>query len=216
MVWLGESPSTSQRQYLIKHTTRYVRANLSEVVWRLDVDSLEEREASALELNEIGCVRFECNQAIHFDPYRDNRSLGAFVIVDTMTNNTVGAGMLLKVCDAPRETKTYGGVTPQMRSERLGFQGGGVMVSGVSVNAAFLLRLEAHLFEHLVTVIALPHERIETLIACSRAGAVALGLGPSATPPVQSAHAPPTWEITVDADQTIDDIVDEVLQLVSR
>ena len=217
VVWLGESPSTSQRQYLIKHTTRYVRATLSEVVWQLDVDSLEETSASALELNDIGCIRFECNQALHFDPYRDNRSLGAFVIVDTMTNNTVGAGMLLRVCAGPEEKKTYGGVTPQVRSERLGFQAGVVMFSGVNVNAAFLLRLEARLFDQIATVIALPDARMETRIACGRAGAVVLGLGGGGLTslPAPSKHDPPTWDVTVSEAQTLDDIVAEVLQLVS-
>ncbi len=91
VVWMGETPLDPERSYVIKHTTRYVRTNVEEVAWQLDLETLEQNEGvDSLELNDIGLVRFTTHRPLVFDAYQKNRATGAFIIIDSMTNNTVG------------------------------------------------------------------------------------------------------------------------------
>jgi bifunctional enzyme CysN/CysC len=84
----------------IKHTTRWGRALVKELQYRLDVNTLHRDEAAAsLTLNEIGRVRLRTTVPLFFDEYRRNRTTGSFVLVDEVTNNTVGAGMILGPTD---------------------------------------------------------------------------------------------------------------------
>jgi bifunctional enzyme CysN/CysC len=94
--WMDErAPLTPGRVYALKHTTRWVRAKVTDVAYRVDVDTLHrDQEASALALNEIGRVRLRTTSPLFVDPYRDNRATGSFILVDEATNRTVGAGML--------------------------------------------------------------------------------------------------------------------------
>jgi len=94
VVWMSETALDPNRPYLLKHTTRNVRARVTHIVHRTDVNTLEKHHAAALDLNEIGRVRFSTNQPIYLDPYRENRPTGAFVLIDFQTNNTVAAGMI--------------------------------------------------------------------------------------------------------------------------
>jgi bifunctional enzyme CysN/CysC len=80
----------------IKHTTRWGRTLVKELQYRLDINTLHRDEsADHLSLNEIGRVRLRTTVPLFFDPYRRNRATGSFVLVDEVTNNTVGAGMIL-------------------------------------------------------------------------------------------------------------------------
>jgi len=94
--WMDErAPLTPGRVYALKHTTRWVRAKVTDVAYRVDVDTLHrDQEATALALNEIGRVRLRTTSPLFVDPYRDNRATGSFILVDEATNRTVGAGML--------------------------------------------------------------------------------------------------------------------------
>jgi len=96
LVWMNERPLELGKSYFLKHTTRLVRASVEAVSGRLDVDTLGEQPASTLELNDIGRVVVSCNQPLYLDPYARNREVGAFVIVDALTNNTMGAGMIVE------------------------------------------------------------------------------------------------------------------------
>jgi bifunctional enzyme CysN/CysC len=95
--WMSETGGLQARQKLaIKHTTRWARAMVNEVQYRLDVNTLHrDEEASSLTLNEIGRVSLRTTAPLFFDEYRRNRTTGSFILVDEATNNTVAAGMIL-------------------------------------------------------------------------------------------------------------------------
>jgi sulfate adenylyltransferase large subunit len=93
--WMSESPVRAGARVAIKHTTRWGRAVLDEIVSRLDVDTLEHVPADTLELNDIGRVRLRLSTPLMVDPYADNRTTGAFVLVGEATNDTVAAGMVI-------------------------------------------------------------------------------------------------------------------------
>jgi bifunctional enzyme CysN/CysC len=94
--WMDESPSRPHGRYLVKHTTRSVRGVITELVHRIDVDTLHHDESvTELELNEIGRVRLRTGTPLVFDPYDRNRRTGAFILIDEATNATVAAGMIL-------------------------------------------------------------------------------------------------------------------------
>jgi len=104
VVWMHEEAAASGRSYLIKHTSSMVPGVLSSVRYKVDVntmkrdkhdDSLDQEVSDSLELNEIGRCHITLHRPIAFDPYDKNRSTGAFIIVDRMTNVTVGAGMIV-------------------------------------------------------------------------------------------------------------------------
>jgi bifunctional enzyme CysN/CysC len=100
--WMGEEPSRRQGRYLVKHTARTVRGIVSEVVHRIDVDTLHRDEsADSLGLNDIGRVRLRTSSPLLFDPYDRNRRTGSFILIDESTNATVAAGMILGAADAP-------------------------------------------------------------------------------------------------------------------
>jgi bifunctional enzyme CysN/CysC len=95
--WLTEQSSLRPGSKLaIKHTTRWGRALVKDLQYRLDVNTLHrDEQAQALTLNEIGRVRLRTTVPLFFDEYRRNRTTGSFILVDEVTNNTVGAGMIL-------------------------------------------------------------------------------------------------------------------------
>ncbi|MFG0254783.1 MAG: sulfate adenylyltransferase subunit CysN, partial [Rhodopirellula sp. JB053] len=95
LVWMGEEAMVPGKTYLIKHTTQTLPGNVQTLKYRVDVNSLHRMPAPTLELNEIGRVAIELSAPIHMDPYRRNRSTGAFIVVDRITNSTVAAGMIL-------------------------------------------------------------------------------------------------------------------------
>jgi bifunctional enzyme CysN/CysC len=94
--WLSESVTLrSGAKYAIKHTTRWARALVTDFQYRLDINTLHREEGvESLELNEIGRVRLRTTKPLLFDPYRQNRETGSFILVDEATNATVGAGMI--------------------------------------------------------------------------------------------------------------------------
>jgi sulfate adenylyltransferase large subunit len=92
--WLADGRGAPGSRYLLKHTTRTVRARLEAIDHRLDVATLEPEPADALALNDIGRVRIHTAEPLAADPYAVVRATGAFVLVDETTNDTVAAGMI--------------------------------------------------------------------------------------------------------------------------
>jgi sulfate adenylyltransferase large subunit len=93
--WMADSPLERGGRWLIKHTSRYVRATCSEVICSFDVNEPGRRfQLGALGLNDLGAVRFELTAPIFCDAYRANRNTGAFIVIDETTNDTVAAGMI--------------------------------------------------------------------------------------------------------------------------
>lgn len=96
VVWMAEQPLTPGRTYTLKHTTRQVAAEVAVFRYGVDVNTLEHRAVARLGLNEVGHVQLSLTQPLACDPYRVNAATGAFVLIDRLTNNTVGAGMILE------------------------------------------------------------------------------------------------------------------------
>ena len=94
--WLGEKSLVPNGKYLIKHTTREVRAIVKAVHYKLDISTLEEKtENKTVSLNEIARLTLRTTQPLFFDSYRRNRATGSLILIDEATNVTVGAGMIL-------------------------------------------------------------------------------------------------------------------------
>ena len=93
--WLSERPVATGARLAVKHTTRWTRAILEEVLSTLDVGTLEQVPGDGLALNDLARVRLRLAGPLLVDPYATNRQTGAFVLVDESTNETVGAGMVL-------------------------------------------------------------------------------------------------------------------------
>jgi len=93
--WMVDQPLRQGGRYAIKHTTRWARAMVAELTYRLDVNTLSKDEsATELGLNEIGRVRLRITAPLMHDPYHENRLTGSFILVDEATNVTAGAGMI--------------------------------------------------------------------------------------------------------------------------
>jgi sulfate adenylyltransferase subunit 1 len=92
--WLGETPLSPARTYLLRHTTREVKAKVARIEHRVNVNTMEREPIDALAMNDIAHLTFKLAQPVFADPYGENRSTGAFIIIDESTNNTVGAGMI--------------------------------------------------------------------------------------------------------------------------
>ena len=94
VVWMSEEPMLRGRNYLMKIGTRTVTATIAPIKHKVNVNTMEHLAANRLDLNEIGMCELELDRPIVFEPYETNRDLGGFVLIDRMTNNTVGAGLL--------------------------------------------------------------------------------------------------------------------------
>jgi sulfate adenylyltransferase large subunit len=103
VVWMHEEPLVVGRTYIAKHTTRTVRATARAIRYRIDVGSLDEVAAERLAMNEIAEVEFETNLPLFFDAYAENRSMGALILIDGLTNATVGAAMIVGIAEATDE-----------------------------------------------------------------------------------------------------------------
>ena len=94
VVWMHDEPMLQGRTYLMKIGARTVSATVAPLKYRINVNSLEHVAAEKLELNDIGVAEIELDRPIAFQPYKENRALGGFILIDRLTNNTVGAGLL--------------------------------------------------------------------------------------------------------------------------
>jgi bifunctional enzyme CysN/CysC len=94
VVWMHEEPLLRGRAYILKLGAKSVPATVSPIKYRINVDTLEHVPANRLELNDIGVCGLEVGSAIAFEPYKDSRVLGGFILIDRLSNHTVGAGLL--------------------------------------------------------------------------------------------------------------------------
>jgi bifunctional enzyme CysN/CysC len=99
VVWMAEKPFVPGRSYWVKQTTRTVSGEIADLRYAVDVNSLEKRPTAQLAMNEVGHVLLSLTQPLAYDPYKINPATGAFILVDRLTNNTVGAGMILEPQD---------------------------------------------------------------------------------------------------------------------
>jgi bifunctional enzyme CysN/CysC len=94
IVWMHEAPLLQGRAYLMKSGARTVTATIAPVKHKINVNTLDELPAERLELNDIGVCELELDRPIPFEPYADNRTLGGFILIDRLSNATVGAGLI--------------------------------------------------------------------------------------------------------------------------
>jgi sulfate adenylyltransferase subunit 1 len=94
VVWLNETPVQLNYTYLAKHTTLQVRAKVTRIQHRIDVDSLHHEPAQELAMNGIAVLEIETSIPLFFDSYEHSRTTGSFILVDPLSNATVGAGMI--------------------------------------------------------------------------------------------------------------------------
>jgi sulfate adenylyltransferase large subunit len=102
VVWMHERPLKVNSPYLLKHTTQLVTAVVTRLHHRVDINTLAGEAAQELGTNDIGAVTIETNRPLFFDSYRTSRETGSFILIDPVTNATVGAGMIEEAL-RPRE-----------------------------------------------------------------------------------------------------------------
>ncbi|RRV27342.1 sulfate adenylyltransferase subunit CysN [Pseudomonas sp. o96-267] len=134
LVWMGEEPMLPGKKYDIKRATSYVPGSIPSIVHRVDVNTLEQGAASELRLNEIGRVKVALDAPIALDGYEYNRTTGAFIVVDRLTNGTVGAGMIIAdpVAHGGGQHGRLAHVSTEERASRFGQQPATVLFSGLS------------------------------------------------------------------------------------
>lgn len=163
IVWMADQAMLPGTRYDIKHTSRHISAVISALQYRIDVDTLERQDAQSLKLNEIGRCEITLDQDIYCDPYWLNRVTGAFIIIDRLSNATVGAGMIdddIPVADHIAELQRPSSVhhvAPEERAARYRQQAATVLFIGLSGAGKTTLAhaLERRLFDmgHAVTVL---------------------------------------------------------------
>jgi bifunctional enzyme CysN/CysC len=164
VVWMGEKPFAPGRSYWIKQTTRTVAGEIAEIRAGVDVNTLERRPAIQLAMNEVGHVVLALNQPLAYDAYKANASTGAFIVIDRLTNTTVGAGMILPPGErgggtgdhwgqerrsSQRLKAKLGHVTPADRERQLGQRGLTILITGLTASgkASVAFALEKKLFD---------------------------------------------------------------------
>jgi bifunctional enzyme CysN/CysC/sulfate adenylyltransferase subunit 1 len=104
VVWLNEGPLELNRTYLVKHTTRQAKAQVTRIQSRVDVNTFSQQPARVLEMNGIALVELETSNPLFFDSYDQSRATGSFILVDPFSNATVAAGMIREDLSQPRDT----------------------------------------------------------------------------------------------------------------
>jgi bifunctional enzyme CysN/CysC len=94
IVWMNDQAMLPGRPYRLKISAKTVTVTMGHPKYRLNVNTLERLAAKKLELNEVGVCNIAVDRPIAFDPYKDNRDTGGFILIDRLSNNTVGAGLL--------------------------------------------------------------------------------------------------------------------------
>jgi bifunctional enzyme CysN/CysC len=144
IVWMAEEPMTPGKIYTVKHITRLTGGMVSALRYRVDINTLHRVDADVLRLNEIGRCQVVLNQPVAFDAYKRNRATGAFILVDRLTNGTVGAGMILEhTAGDPRDLwdaeprsgqlpEQHGSVTTAQREARFGQKPITILLTGLT------------------------------------------------------------------------------------
>jgi sulfate adenylyltransferase subunit 1 len=94
VVWMHENELETGREYFIKHGSKMTTGHAQNIVSKYDVNTMDKQPSSQLAVNDIGTVDFVVGEVLHFDAYNDNQGTGAFIIIDRISNVTVGAGMI--------------------------------------------------------------------------------------------------------------------------
>ncbi|MDX1630861.1 MAG: sulfate adenylyltransferase subunit CysN [Thermoanaerobaculia bacterium] len=174
-VWMDEKELEPGRDLILKQTTVEAPAKVTDLRYRINVETLHREDAERLTLNEIGRIRLESPRLIAHDPYLTNRATGAFILVDRMTNHTVAAGTILErhsaeevtshptAPDAATNVQPHpSSIVPEARAERLGQSPLTVWLTGLprSGKSSIAYGLEKRLFEEGASVQVLDGENL--------------------------------------------------------
>ncbi|QEY59466.1 sulfate adenylyltransferase subunit CysN [Pseudomonas sp. C27(2019)] len=134
LVWMDEQPLLPGKRYDFKRATSYIPGNISSIEHRVDVNTLAHNAVSSLQLNEVGRVKISLDAPLALDDYQANRTTGAFIVIDRLSNITVGAGMIIAPDSLPSTSRTLtkNRVSRDERTLRLGQQPVTVLFSGLS------------------------------------------------------------------------------------
>jgi hypothetical protein len=177
------------RTYLVKHTTRQTKVRALGIHHRVNINTLEQELATQLNMNDIASVEFEAHVPLFFDPYASNRATGSFILIDQISNATVGAGMIQEDLSASRGQEELELRSPQVAENRVSAEER--YQRHAHYPATFLLenqpalasRLERALFEqgfevlHLDGDEASPYALLETIRLTQRIGAISIYSG---------------------------------------
>ena len=94
LVWMHDEPMFPGRPYLLKIGAKTVMATVTEIKYQVNVNNMDHMAAKKLELNAIGVCNINLDRQIAFDAYKENRDTGGFILIDRLSNNTVGAGLI--------------------------------------------------------------------------------------------------------------------------
>ena len=195
IVWMAEQPLTPGRQYAIKLATRKVYGSISLIHHRIDVNTLEHHDANELKLNEIGSCTVSVTAPVVFDPYKKSKWTGSFIIIDRLTNGTVGAGMIT----GTTEDEELSPVSVQDRAARFSQTATAMALLGAN-GTAYAYQLERKLFDNGHAATVLERANIELVMAIKHAGLLCLCLENNSS-----------MDIVFDTDkQSIDDIYAEL------
>jgi sulfate adenylyltransferase subunit 1 len=100
VVWMNEAPLVVGKEYIVKLGGKQCFGRVTSIQYRIDVNSLEQTSVSELKLNEIALVRFELTAPIAYDKYSECRGTGNLIVIDRLSNATVGAGMIVAPAEA--------------------------------------------------------------------------------------------------------------------
>jgi hypothetical protein len=199
---MHEQPLERGTVVLLQQGGMCVPGAVRKIVHRVDPETYERQPASQLALNEIGLVRLEAARALVFDPYRDNRRTGSFILIDRIGNHTLAAGMVERALASeprPRQTPEMRSfpVTPAERFERYGHHPALV----VSRSQALRRALERALFDAgaavaILDVLPAPAQ-VRQLLANGLILLAPPGGGPSAIEAVETASIDDSVEATL-------------------
>jgi sulfate adenylyltransferase large subunit len=188
-VWLAETPMVVGRTYLVKHTARQTKIRALRIRHRVNVNTFEQESATQLNVNDIASVEFEAHVPLFFDPYASNRTTGSFILIDAISNATVGAGMIQEDLSGPEvqehsELRSPEAVLKPVSAVERHHRHGHVPATFLLENqAALALKLERALFDqgfevlHLEGRAASPDALLETIRTTSRMGVVSIYSG---------------------------------------
>jgi bifunctional enzyme CysN/CysC len=201
VVWMHDKPLALGASYLVKHTTRLVSAEITAVHERVDVTTLERHPARGLGLNEIGRVTLTAARPLLFDAYAKNRATGAFILIDRITNGTVGAGMILGPAAAGEGTER---VAPAERARRLGQHPAVVIVRGADAapREELAYALERRLWDEGHHAHVLGPGEAGALPVCQRLGMISIVIGDG---PIDTASA--ALAVEVDAASDVEGVI---------
>ncbi|MFZ2727325.1 MAG: sulfate adenylyltransferase subunit CysN [Methylococcaceae bacterium] len=169
IVWMIEQPLLPAKQYSFKLATRSVSGSISLIHHRIDVNTLEHHDANALQLNEIGLCTISVNAPVVFDAYKQNKTTGSFIIIDRLTNVTVGAGMITGSHDDEAQQP----VSIAERAARFAQSATAINLTGENaVELAYAL--ERKLFDNGHALTVLENGNHELITAIKNAGLLAL------------------------------------------